>query len=68
MLLYASYAAKDYNYKEYVDPAAASARIIEDDIAFEVLSPEILDEGNLGDYLTYYRQVSTDEIPNVVAA
>jgi len=64
MLLYASYAAKDYNYKEYVDPVKFLPDC-EDDIAFEVLSPEILDEGNLGDYLTITDKANGDEIPNV---
>ncbi|HOV65409.1 MAG TPA: S-layer homology domain-containing protein [Bacillota bacterium] len=64
MLLYASYAAKDYDYKEYVDPVKFLPEC-EDDVTFEVLSPEILDEGDLDDYLTITNKANGDEIPSV---
>ena len=64
MLLYASYAAKDYDYKEYVDPVKFLPEC-EDDVTVEVLSPEILDEGDLDDYLTITNKANGDEIPSV---
>lgn len=64
MTLYASYADKDYNYKEYVD----SVKFLpdcEDDITFEILSPETIDNGNLDKYITIKDKVNGDEIPDV---
>lgn len=64
MTLYASYADKDYNYKEYVD----SVKFLpdcEDDITFEILSPETIDNGNLDQYIAIKDKVNGDEIPDV---
>ncbi|WP_054696777.1 InlB B-repeat-containing protein [Syntrophomonas palmitatica] len=64
MTLYASYADRDYNYKEYVD----SVKFLpdcEDDITFEILSPEPIDDGNLDKYITIKDKVNGDEIPDV---
>ena len=64
MTLYASYAGRDYNYKEYVD----SVKFLpdcEDDITFEILSPETIDDGNLDKYITVKNKVYGDEIPDV---
>lgn len=64
MTLYASYAARDYNYKEYVDSVKFLADC-EDDISFEILSPEPIDDGNLDNYITIKDKVNGDEIPDV---
>lgn len=64
MTLYASYAERDYDYREYVDPV----KFLPDcpaDISFDILSPETITDSNLGDYITIVNKVKDTEIPDV---
>ncbi|MDD4494484.1 MAG: S-layer homology domain-containing protein, partial [Eubacteriales bacterium] len=64
MTLYASYAEKDNNYKEYAD-SVKYLPDCQDDITFEIMSPETITDSNLDNYMTIKDKVNGDEIPDI---
>jgi hypothetical protein len=64
MTLYASYADRNYNYKEFVDPVKFLPDC-EPDVSFEIFSPEPINSSNLTNYITIQNKVNPNETPDV---